>query len=106
MPTYKELADDYAKRIAKHKTPQERERELENIRSEIRRLTSGGIPLSEKQIARMFRELKSSLKELGFDESILALEHHKGAEELSKSSSISNDELLALMSMVSRGPKN
>jgi hypothetical protein len=106
VPTNKELADEYAKRIAKHNTPQERERELENIRSEIRRLTSGGTPLSENQIAHILRELKGSLKELGFDESILALEHHKGAEELSKSLSISNDELLALMSMVSRGPKN
>lgn len=106
MASYKQLADKYAARIAERKTPSEREQEFENIRAEISRLTVDGMPINQKQFAHLLRILKDSLKELGFDESVLTLEDYTGAEELAKSLSVSNDEILSLMSMVSRGPKS
>lgn len=108
MATYKELADEYAKRLSSIRKADERIADLEKILDEIQRFTVDNKPISARQIEHMLKTLKESLKELGFDESILALEYYNntGLEELAKSSStISNDEILALMSMVSRGPK-
>jgi len=108
MATYKELADEYAKRLSNIRKADERIADLEKILEEIQHFTVDNKPISARQIEHMLKALKESLKELGFDESTFALEYYNntGLEELAKSSStISNDEILALMSMVSRGPK-
>ncbi|ACI07282.1 hypothetical protein KPK_3352 [Klebsiella variicola] len=57
----------------------------------------------------MLEELKKALTDLGYDDDVIALEHYSGREDyeaLAKSgSSISNDEILAMMRMVAKGPK-
>lgn len=74
--------------------------------AEIKRLTIDNQPLNETQKSRLLKDIKQSLKELGFYEEFICLEHYIGSEDFIKSSeSISNDEILALMSMVSRGKK-
>lgn len=105
--TYSEMADLYAKRIVQCKDGTARLLEMEKIWREIPKLTSGGVPLTDKQQARMLDALKQALKKLGYDDSVLALEYYKGTEnyeELAKSASISNEELLSMMRMVAKGP--
>ena len=64
---------------------------------------------TEHQRVRMLEELKKALTDLGYDDDVIALEHYSGREDyeaLAKSgSSISNDEILAMMRMVVKGPK-
>ncbi|HBC9086179.1 TPA: hypothetical protein ACXEP4_000110 [Klebsiella pneumoniae] len=103
MATYKEIADKYAKRVARCRNLVERHHELERIRAEIDRLTVDGKAISEQQIVQLLRELKKSLRELGFDESIISFETYINEEFSKSSSSISNDELLSLMRMVAKG---
>ncbi|WP_429036846.1 hypothetical protein [Aeromonas veronii] len=107
MATFKEKADVYAARIAKFKRSVDRENELKAILAEIQRLTIDNKPLNEIQKTRILKEIKNSLKELGFyEDDVVFLESYVGADSFTKAShSISNDEILALMSMVSRGKK-
>ncbi|WP_235317056.1 hypothetical protein, partial [Klebsiella variicola] len=109
VQTYKELAEIYAARISKCKDGDMRVIELNKIWMEIQTLTVDGNPLTEHQRVRMLEELKKALTDLGYDDDVIALEHYSGREDyeaLAKSgSSISNDEILAMMRMVAKGPK-
>lgn len=107
--TYKEWADHYAARIAACKDGDTRLIELTKIWDEIQKLTSGGKRLNSTQLARMLNELKAALKELGYNDTLVAFEYRKGTEAYEilekSSSSISNDELRDMMRMVAKGPK-
>ncbi|EKH8025194.1 TPA: hypothetical protein OR518_003659 [Escherichia coli] len=108
--TYKEWADHYAARIAACEDGDTRLLELTKIWDEIQKLTSGGKRLNSTQLARLLHELKAALKELGYNDTLVAFEYRKGTEayeilEKSSSSSISNDELRDMMRMVAKGPK-
>ncbi len=109
VQTNKELAEIYAARISKCKDGDMRVIELNKIWMEIQTLTVDGNPLTEHQRVRMLEELKKALTDLGSDDDVIALEHYSGREDyeaLAKSgSSISNDEILAMMRMVAKGPK-
>ncbi|AYN25566.1 hypothetical protein D8682_00360 (plasmid) [Buttiauxella sp. 3AFRM03] len=105
--TFTQWAEIYARRIVQCKDGTARLLEMEKIWRDIQKLTSDGVPLTDEQKARMLDELKQALKKLGYDDSVLALEYRKGTEvyeELAKSASISNEELLSMMKMVAKGP--
>lgn len=106
MATYQETAYEYAKSIVRLNSSIQRERRLAEIIADIDTLEVNGKPIDNSQKLRLYRELKKALKELGFDESVLGFQINEGLEELAKSSAfIGNEEILELMSMMSRGPK-
>ncbi|HDR2351874.1 TPA: hypothetical protein QCH58_003277 [Enterobacter asburiae] len=106
--TYEGWAEIYAKRIAQCKDDSSRLLELSKIWIEIQKLTSDGKTLTDVQRTRMLEALKKALRKLGYDDSYVTLEHYKsaeGLEEFAKSNSVSNEEMLSMMSMVAKGPK-
>lgn len=96
----------YAIRIASGHTPQSREDELSKILREFDAETEGKPQVVRDDLRRKFlHELRKALIEHGFSFESFGLEKRGGLEWLTKSNTVGNEEVIALMKMVARGPK-